>query len=461
VSLDPSARLHRDAGGGLLLGGQPFRVLRLGGPAAEVLARWRTSPDVAAGAETVLARRLHGLGLAVHREPGSWTLDDVTVVVPAHERAAELGRCLAALGPVRVVVVDDCSSDPAVGRTARDAGALVVRLGHNRGPAGARNAGLRAVSTPLVAFVDSDVVVPGGWLGPLLDAMVDGVCVVAPRVVGAGGASLLARHEQGAGPLDLGPLAGQVLPGARVGHVPAAALLCRVADLGDGFDEAMRVGEDVDLVWRLAGRVRYEPQVVVTHATRGSLVAGLRQRYGYGRSAALLDARHPGVVAPVVLGRWAAPVLGAALTRRPWAVGLALGWSFSALHQQLPDGPGRALEAARLSVEGPLRSAVGLADGAGRAWLPALLPLALVSRRARVVTTLAVGTRIVRSRSGLDRVRGGGFRVVEDLAYAAGVWVGAVAGTRPRALLPRIRAAGMSLSSDGAPSRVTTRRWGR
>lgn len=403
-----------------------------------------------APAEVVLARRLHSAGLAVYRAPGAWAVEDVTVVVPAHDRPADLARCLAALAPARVLVVDDCSTDHAVIAVARAAGASVLRLDVNVGPAGARNAGLRAVATPLVAFVDSDVVVPADWLGPLLDALTEGICVVAPRVVGAGGSSLLARHESGLGPLDLGPLAGPVLPGGRVGHVPAAALLCKAADLGDGFDESLRVGEDVDLIWRLAGHVRYEPRVVVTHATRDSLVSGLRQRHGYGRSAALLDARHPGVVAPVVLGRWTAPVLGAVLSRRLWAVGLAVGWSFAALHRQLPDGPGRTVEAARLSLEGPVRSAIGLADGAGRAWLPALLPLALVSRRARVLTALAVGTRIARSDSGLDPVRGGAVRVVEDLAYAAGVWRGALAGRRPGALLPRITAAGRP-ASRGEP----------
>ena len=64
-----------------------------------------------------------------------------------------------------------------------------------------------------------------------------------------------------------------------------------------GFDPSLRVGEDVDLVWRLveAGwRARYEPQSVVGHRPRATLAALLRQRFGYGRSAGALDRRHPG-----------------------------------------------------------------------------------------------------------------------------------------------------------------------
>jgi hypothetical protein len=230
-----------------------------------------------------------------------------------------------------------------------------------------------------------------------------------------------------------------VRPWSKVGWLPSACLVVRAVDLEAGaFDEGRRVGEDVDLVWRLAGRVRYEPRSVVTHGTRSSWAAWLRQRQGYGRSAALLDARHPGVLAPVVLGRWAAPALGAAVARRPWAVALAVGWSAVALHHRLPVGPGRVLEAGRLSVEAPVRSAIGLADGAGRTWLPALLPLCLVSRRARLATAAAVATRVVRSRSGLDPLRGAVLRVVEDAAYAVGVWEGAVRERRPGVVLPRL-----------------------
>ena len=45
-----------------------------------------------------------------------------------------------------------------------------------------------------------------------------------------------------------------------------------VRELG-GFDEAMRLGEDVDLVWRVAAaghRCRYEPTSVVHHEPRGT-----------------------------------------------------------------------------------------------------------------------------------------------------------------------------------------------
>src|ERR1700744_702356 len=81
------------------------------------------------------------------------------------------------------------------------------------------------------------------------------LALVAPRVRSAAGDSALARYEKRGAPLDLGPDASLVGPGRRVAYVPAAAMVARrdaVLDLG-GFDESMRFGEDVDMVWRLLG----------------------------------------------------------------------------------------------------------------------------------------------------------------------------------------------------------------
>jgi mycofactocin glycosyltransferase len=432
VQLDPGVRLT----GRLLVGGQPLRILRLNEAAAAVVARWR-EPAVPAPAEEALAARLHAAGLAVLRpDTSGWTPADVTVVVPVRDRPAQLARCLAALDGCRVLVVDDGSRDPAAVAAAARGATLLVRP-VNGGPAAARNTGLAAVTTPLVAFVDSDCVVPPGWLDALLPALGD---VVAPRVVGAGGPGRLARFEVGSGPLDLGGAAGPVGPGRRVGHLPAAVLLARRAALGAGFDEALRVGEDVDLVWRVTGPVRYEPRVVARHDTRAGARAWWAQRVGYGTSAAALAARHPGRLAPVVLSRWSAPAVALLAARRP---GLALAWTAATgvgLWRRLPAAPGRTVTAARLSAAGVGWTAVGLAEAAARPWLPALLAASLVSRRARVVTAVAVAARLHRARGTrtVDRPTWVALRVADDLAYGTGVWLGALRARDPGPLLPRV-----------------------
>ncbi len=109
----------------------------------------------------------------------------VSVIVPARDAAATLGRTLAALaatehaGPHEVVVVDDASAD-ATAEVARAGGARVVASGGPLGPAGARNAGLAATDAPLVAFTDADCVPAPGWLPALVRALESADLVTGP-----------------------------------------------------------------------------------------------------------------------------------------------------------------------------------------------------------------------------------------------------------------------------------------
>ena len=169
----------------------------------------------------------------------------------------------------------------------------------------------RAEGAEFVAFVDADVTVdpeadPSGsdWIDRLLGHFDDpAVAAVAPRVVSVPGDTTLAAYEETFSPLDLGNAPSLVAPGRRVSYVPTAALIVRVAaiDAVGGFDEALRYGEDVDLVWRLAAAghtVRYDPSVEVQHRPRSSWGAWFRQRMSYGSAAAPLASRHGDAIAP-------------------------------------------------------------------------------------------------------------------------------------------------------------------
>jgi mycofactocin system glycosyltransferase len=447
VELDPGARLHTGPDGALLIGGQPLRALRLNPAAARVVAGWRGGGTATGPAETALAARLHGYGLAVARSDHSpFGPSDVTAVVPVRDRADTLDRCLATLAGTRVLVVDDGSRQPAAvaAVAARHRAELIVRR-VNGGPAAARNTGLAAVRTPLVAFVDSDCRLPAGWLADLLPVLADGTAVVGPRIFGTGGPGALARFEAGSGPLDLGGTASPVGPGARVGYLPAAVLLCRRAALGAGFDEAMRVGEDVDLVWRVAAAghpVRYEPRVVVEHETRPEFAGWLAQRFGYGRSGSALAARHPDRLAPVVISRWSVPALLCLAAGRPVRAAGCTALTAAGLWTRLPAGPGRATESVRLTGAGLGWTLLGLAEAAARPWLPALLAVSTVSGTARRITAVAVAVRLLRTRHGRSPdqhpLAWAALRVADDLAYGTGVWAGVLRDREPGPVLPKI-----------------------
>src|SRR6202012_5155309 len=91
---------------------------------------------------------------------------------------------------------------------------------------------------------------------------------VAPRVVPAAGRrSTLARYLADRSPLDLGPDPALVRPGGAVSYLPTACVLVR-ASAFRAFDESLRYGEDVDLIWRLVdagAALRYDPVLTVRH----------------------------------------------------------------------------------------------------------------------------------------------------------------------------------------------------
>lgn len=414
--LDSSWR--RPNNGNTVIAGSPLRVFRLTAAGQRFVANLETGADVdATAAQQELVDRFLDAG-ALHPLPiaGPFTPNDVTIVVPAHNR-------IPTAGGGRVIVVDDGSTPPLNGAS--------VRHDTNRGPGAARNTGLENVTTPLVAFVDSDVTLPDDWLDPLLPHFADaGVALVAPRVASTPGATRLAQYEQRHSPLDLGDQPARIEAGTRVSYVPAAAIVCRtdaVRAIG-GFDETLRTGEDVDLLWRLraAGhRCRYEPGSVVHHRPRASLPAMLRQRFSFGRSAAPLSRRHPGALGPVRLSPWSALVWALALARRPFLAAGVMAGTIVALHRKLLDVP--PIESARLAGLGTLAAGRQLADATTRVWWPIAAVVALFSRRARLPIAAAV-------------IAAGPIQLLDRMAYGAGVWAGVVDEGDLTALLPVILA---------------------
>jgi mycofactocin system glycosyltransferase len=347
---DPGTRLV--AGGSVLVGGSPVRVLRLTPAGARQVRSWFAGAPVPSGAGArTLARKLLDAGIA-HPDFGGPDLGgadlefpgvaDVTVVIPVRDRHAELDRCLAGLrGHAHVIVVDDASADPAaVRRIAAVRGAAVIHRPVNGGPGAARNTGLQAAGTEFVAFLDSDCVPRPGWLANLLPHFADpAVGAVAPRIVPhEHGTGWLARYEGASSTLDMGARPSVVRPGARVSYVPGAALVVRKAAAGDGFRDGMYVGEDVDFVWRMSAagwRVRYEPRAAMGHDHRVTFRAWFSRRADYGTSAAALEELHPGSVRPLYASWWTVGAWAAALGGRPLTAAALTGAATALLSRRL------------------------------------------------------------------------------------------------------------------------------
>lgn len=229
-------------------------------------------------------------------------LPSLAVVIPTRDRPEQLSACLAALLPVlsasdECIVVDSDSVDPMVRELACQKGVRYVRC-NRPGVNIARNAGWRAASGDLIAFIDDDVRVAGDWATSIrlvaashpTVAFFPGRISVPPdrfRVERAVATkdddrpAVLGPHSRG----DLGHSANLVVRRSALERV-------------DGFDDQLGVGSrfksapELDLFDRLfaEGLVgRFSPEFSAWHEQwRGrDQLLRLDWRYGYGAGARL------------------------------------------------------------------------------------------------------------------------------------------------------------------------------
>jgi GT2 family glycosyltransferase len=266
----------------------------------------------------------------------------VSVVVATRNRAARLRVLLDSLaaqeGPrFETIVVDDASDDDTPHVLERS-GVRGMRMDARSGPGAARNAGWRAGSGGLVAFIDDDCVAQPGWLASLhaahardAEAIVQGRTEPDPRELHRLGA--FARSQSVTAP-------GPWLQTCNIAY--PRALLERLG----GFDESFATapGEDTDLGWRAieaGSRVIYEPAALSWHAVHVpgalDLIRASQRWAGSVRNVArhpqLRSALHRGVFWKVAHERLLVAAAGALLARRAPAVAVAAALPYLALHR--------------------------------------------------------------------------------------------------------------------------------
>lgn len=458
VALDHRVRVWRDAS--VILGGSPWGVIRIAPAGRDFVRRLRAAGSSALapspGVEQSLADLLVARGV-VYPVPGTPPRPalGVEVVVPAYERPDLLDTCLSALRTaspdLRVIVVDDASTQAAVGEIARTHGATVIRHPVNRGPAAARNTGLRQSHSEIVAFVDADCAVLPGWLEPLTAHFADSrIAAVAPRIVpNAEGDGLLDRYQSASSALDMGPDPELVTHGGPLGFLPSATVLVRRDRLSHGdFDETMRVGEDVDLIWRLIDGgwlVRYEPAALVSHAVRPGIRGWAARVADYGTSAAELDRRHPGRLAPARLSGWSVAVAGLALARRPVAAAGVAALATAVLARTLRSSKVDTRVAPVVFGRRLTSDAAATGHLLRREWWPigwlalASAPWSRLGRAGAAAMLIPIVREWVSRRPQVDVARYTALRLIEDAAYGSGAISGAVRSRRFAVVIPRVR----------------------
>jgi GT2 family glycosyltransferase len=218
-------------------------------------------------------------------EPATATRPLVSVIVPAHNAAATLGDCLAALAasvapPHEVIVVDDGSTDQTADIASR-CGARLVRLACRSGAAVARNAGARHARAELLFFADADVLVRPDALARAVATLRDEPEISA--VFGSYTATTVHTNFCSVYKNLVHHLTHQAAnPEAATFWSGAGAIRAAAFWSVGGFNPADTRGSDVEdiaLGYRLrrAGhRIRLDRQLQVTHAKRYSLVGLIR-----------------------------------------------------------------------------------------------------------------------------------------------------------------------------------------
>ncbi|MBI4082194.1 MAG: glycosyltransferase [Candidatus Lambdaproteobacteria bacterium] len=446
-ALSPQARLERRGDARLLVADSPPLRVGLNATAWRLLARLDGLTPLHAlvsplTADTIgFLEGLRGLGLltaayrpaALPGDPQAPGWPRVQVVVPVYARSPEpLRTCLAALAAQEypaerwsLTVVDDGSPPglrEAVGPCAAGAEPIRwLRLDPNRGPASARNAaalagvalhgvalhgaaphGPGAGAAPpaeVVAFIDGDCVAEPDWLARLAAVLDDPfVAATGGRVLPWRSDRLLAAYEGECSSLHLGRSPGPVAgPGAVAAYLPSCNLAVKAAPFlaVGGFREGWRLGEDVDLCWRLAAAGQglfYWPEARVRHRYRDRWPAFLQRKRQYAHSERMLRAHHPqrfGRAGPTP-PRVALGLASAGLALLP---GTLWGWSFPAGAAAF--GGALLAGAAAVALAGALSGALwGAWRARGQGW-----PLRAVARarlRAEADAWLAEGRRRTR-----------------------------------------------------------------
>jgi GT2 family glycosyltransferase len=247
----------------------------------------------------------------------------VTVVIPCYNAEEHLRDALrsvrAQARPAHeVIVVDDGSTDGSAA-LARTEGARIVRTAGRVGPGAARNVGLEAVQTPLVAFLDAD----DFWLpdhlervAPLVERSPE-VAVAWSRVekfgnlvVGAPSVTILAPAVDCPveAPFDALPLLIE-----RNIVSQSSVVARREALLGaGGYDPSFRFSEDYDLWarvsaagWRFAYtprvtcRYRVHPAQATAASSADAVVAGTSWRVRTRLERQLTSTRRAALLPPV------------------------------------------------------------------------------------------------------------------------------------------------------------------
>ncbi len=241
-------------------------------------------------------------------------LPAVAVVIPAHNAAPYLAQAIDSLlaqtrPPAEICVIDDGSADDTTAIAERY-GDQIILLHHDtpRGSSAARNAGIKATASPLVAFLDADDIalperlsIQSRQLEQHKDAVLTfcSMAYIDQRGIATG--DVISASDYG----RKGFL-GRMMVRNRIGSNSAVMVRRETLFAAGGFDETLTHNEEYALWLRMAflGPVIATPDVLVQYRLHDSNISRDRvtqqrnethvlQQYPWDRIVAAVQAAYP------------------------------------------------------------------------------------------------------------------------------------------------------------------------
>lgn len=204
-----------------------------------------------------------------------------------------------------IIIVDD-GSDDGIRKLIESYQNIQTRLqyffqGH-KGPAAARNLGVKYSRGNIVAFIDSDCMAAKGWI----DELVNGFKEAAEnKMAGVGGDVRMIQEGENSLLSDYGHYIYGLEIKSRNNdkgesyYFTTANIAFRkdVFDLIGGFDEKFNLpgGEDMDLCYRLRAegyQLRFNSKAVVFHRPKKTVFRLLKRYYCYGKGDFFISMRN-------------------------------------------------------------------------------------------------------------------------------------------------------------------------
>ena len=211
----------------------------------------------------------------------------ISIIIPAYNASATILKCLFSLHeqtimPWEIIVVDDGSSDNTM--ELAKGYATVVKNMNKKGAGGARNYGASIASGEILAFTDSDCILPQAWIQRMSEAFCEeGVAAVAGGYISHEGNSFVGNFAF----LELSERRKNFNKYVETAPSNNFAIKRNIFEEIGGFPEIFATASNEDLVFSFRASRKYKIRWLhnngIKHYFQSSIKGYLAQQYKFAR----------------------------------------------------------------------------------------------------------------------------------------------------------------------------------